>query len=227
MSITKDFLPKHPEVCVYQDDEMFRMNTDTMVLGEFLEVYRHDTILDIGTNQGVLLLYASFFGPQKMIGIDINERALDLAQRNMIANNIQEVEFHQVDAATYCKDPVDVIVCNPPYFQTKDDEKGKNPYLNLAKHEGELTLSKLIHSIDVNLKPNGKVYFLYQTSRLHEVMDEFLLHHMQIKVLKFIYDVRKEISNVVLIKAIKGGLPGLVVQKPIIITRTSSKVVSS
>ena len=33
------------------------------------------------------------------------------------------------------------------------------------------------------------------------------------------YDKNKEYSNVFLIKAIKGGLPGMVVEKPIIIER--------
>ena len=59
MAITKDYLPKHKDIVMYQDDTMFRINTDTMVLGEFLEVYKKDTVLDIGTNNGALLLYAN------------------------------------------------------------------------------------------------------------------------------------------------------------------------
>ena len=50
MSERIDYLPNHPNIKLYQDDEMFCINTDTMVLGEFIEVYRYDTILDIGTN---------------------------------------------------------------------------------------------------------------------------------------------------------------------------------
>ena len=38
MSITKDYLPQHPEITIYQDDEMFRINTDTMALGNFMEI---------------------------------------------------------------------------------------------------------------------------------------------------------------------------------------------
>ena len=39
---------------------MFCINTDTTVLGEFLNIYRNDTVLDMGTNNGALMIYASF-----------------------------------------------------------------------------------------------------------------------------------------------------------------------
>ena len=48
---------------------MFCINTDTQVLGEFLNIYKQDVVLEIGTNTGALLLYASKFNPKKMIGI--------------------------------------------------------------------------------------------------------------------------------------------------------------
>ena len=40
-----------------------------------------------------------------------------------------------------------------------------------------------------------------------------------VKKLKFVYDVNKDNSNVVLIKAVKGAKEGLIVEKPIIIDR--------
>ena len=82
MSRRLDYLPNHEEIKIYQDDEMFCINTDTMVLGEFLDIKKKDIVLDIGTNTGALLLYASKFKPKKLIGIDINEKALELAKEN-------------------------------------------------------------------------------------------------------------------------------------------------
>ena len=57
------------------------------------------------------------------------------------------------------------------------------------------------------------------TSRLQEVVDEMKKNKLRIKEMKFVYDVNKELSNVVLIKAVKGGNYGMKVSKPIIITR--------
>ncbi len=219
MALTKDYLPKHKEITIYQDDEMFRINTDTMVLGEFLNIYKEDTVLDMGTNNGALLIYASMHKPKKLIGLDINKNALVLAKKNLDCNNITNYELIHDNIITYKGEEVDVIICNPPYFKTKEEGLCDNEYKRLAKHEGELTLDKLILSIRRNLKNYGTLYFLYQTSRLQEVMNELKNNKFRVKSMKFVYDTNKEFSNVVLIKAVKGGNMGMNVEKPIIIDR--------
>ena len=216
--ITLDYLPR-TDIKLYQDDEMIRINTDTEVLGEFLEVYRKDTVLDMGTNQGALLLYAARFTPKKLIGLEINQRGCDLAKRNMELNNIPNYEIINGDIITYTADPVDVIICNPPYFKTDEHNKGNNKFLAIAKHEGDLTLDKLILSIKRNLKDNGTLFFLYVTPRLDEVLYELNKNNIIPKVIKFVYDHNKKTSNVFLVKAVKNAKKGLVVEKPIIIER--------
>ena len=216
--ITLDYLPR-TNIQLYQDDEMIRINTDTEVLGEFLEVYRNDTVLDMGTNQGALLLYASKFTPKKLIGLEINERGCELAKKNMELNNIINYEIINGDIITYTSTPVDVIICNPPYFKTDEHNKSDNKFLAIAKHEGILTLDKLIASIKRNLKDNGTLYFLYMTPRLDEVLAELNKNNIIPKVLKFVYDHNKKTSNIFLIKAVKNAKKGLVVEKPIMIDR--------
>ena len=219
MSIKKDYLPKHPNIPIYQDDEMFCINTDTMVLGEFLNIYKNDVVLDMGTNNGALLIYASLFNPKKLIGLEINEKALELAESNLKENNISNYELINDNIITYRGEEVDVIICNPPYFKTKKEDLCLNKYKALAKHEAELTLDKLILSIRRNLKNYGTLYFLYLSSRLDEVLDELRKNCFRVKIIKFVFDENKEYSNVVLIKAVKGGKYGMVVEKPIIINR--------
>lgn len=216
--ITLDYLPK-TNIQLYQDDEMIRINTDTEVLGEFLEVYRNDIVLDMGTNQGALLLYASRFNPKKLIGLEINQRGCDLVKKNMELNNIPNYEIINGDIITYTSTPVDVIICNPPYFKTDPHNRGDNKFLAIAKHEGDLTLDKLIASIKRNLKDNGTLYFLFMTPRLDEVLAELNKNNIIPKVLKFVYDTKKKTSNVFLVKAVKNAKKGLVVEKPIIIER--------
>ena len=211
------FLPNHKDYKIYQDDGMIGINTDTMLLGEFVEVYKEDTVLDFGTNTGALLLYASMFKPKKLIGVDINKQALDLAKMNMEVNNITNYELICNDITTYKNDEVDVIICNPPYFKTSDDNKSDNKALNLAKHEDSLTLDKLIVSIRRNLKNYGTLFMLFQTSRMQEVFTELTKNKFRIKEIKLCYDENKESSNVFLLKAVKGGSYGVVAKKPVII----------
>ena len=219
MAVRIDYLPNRENYKMYQDDTLFCINTDTFVLGEFLNIYRQDTVLDIGTNTGALLLYASRFNPKKMIGIDINEKAIELARKNMELNNINNCELIVADGNTYQGEEVDVIIFNPPYFKAREEDKSKNEYLSLAKHETNFSLPSMIDCIARNLKNNGTLYFLFQTSRMNEVLKLLDKKHLVVKELKFVYDVNKENSNVFMIRAVKNAKEGMVVTKPIIITR--------
>lgn len=217
--IKKDYLPGHKEIIVYQDDTMFRMNTDTEVLGNFLSIHKNDTVLDMGTNQGALMLYASLFNPKKIIGLEINTEALKLAKMNMEENNIKNYELINDNIITYQNELVDVIICNPPYFKTKEDNKALNNFKNLAKHEGDLTLELLVKSISRNLRDGGELYFLNLSSRLDEVLECLRKYNLMPKIVKFVHDMNKNYSNVFLVKCIKNADQGMVVEKSVIIKR--------
>ena len=52
--LTLDYLPNHIDIKIYQHKKMFRINTDTCLLGEFLDFKDDLSVLDIGTNNGAL-----------------------------------------------------------------------------------------------------------------------------------------------------------------------------
>ena len=119
--LTLDYLPKHDGIKIYQSKNMFRINTDTTLLGEFIVVRNNDRILDIGTNNGALLIYASLQGRKcELNGIDINKEALEIAKLNMKENNLN-ADFFNIDGKVfYDEKGFDVIICNPPFFKMKD-----------------------------------------------------------------------------------------------------------
>ena len=88
-NLSKDYLPGFPSITLYQHKKMFRVNTDTSLLGHYLKVKKGDRVLDIGTNNGALLLYASFYEPSLLVGIDINKDALEIAKLNLESNKIE------------------------------------------------------------------------------------------------------------------------------------------
>jgi len=54
-----------------------------------------DSVMDIGTGSGILLIAAAVFGAKKLFGIDIDEVAVDIARQNLLLNHI-EPEIFQV-----------------------------------------------------------------------------------------------------------------------------------
>jgi ribosomal protein L11 methyltransferase len=50
---------------------------------------RGDHILDVGTGSGILTIAAAKLGARMVVGIDKNERAVEIARRNLILNKIE------------------------------------------------------------------------------------------------------------------------------------------
>ena len=138
MKMTYDYLPG-TQIYLHQRKDMFRMNTDTALLGNFMKVKEDETVLDIGTNNGALLLYASQYTKGKLIGIDIQQEACNLAIQNLKNQNIENFEVICSDIADVQMDSVDVIVCNPPYFRVNNNQQlNENEYKN--SHEFDIHL---------------------------------------------------------------------------------------
>ena len=112
---TFDYLPG-TQIYLYQHKKMFRTNTDTALLGHFMKVRKKDTVLDIGTNNGALLLYANIHEPKQLIGVDIQHDACELARYNMEYHSIHNVTIVEGDVLTMDLPRVSCVVCNPPYF---------------------------------------------------------------------------------------------------------------
>ena len=74
-----DYLP-NTHIYLQQKEDMFRINTDTHLLGNFMKINKQDRVLDIGCNNGALLLYASQY-TNKLVGIDILPEAIELAKK--------------------------------------------------------------------------------------------------------------------------------------------------
>lgn len=205
MEYTLDYLP-NTDIYLYQRKDMFRFNTDTHLLGNFLYIKAGESVLDIGTNNGALLLYASKKTSGKLIGIDIQEEACAVAQKNMEYHQLKNYEILCNDIKLVTLPQVDVIVCNPPYFNDLSIEQmNKNEYLKIARHEQYLSLQDLIQQVDYLLKDKGRFYLIHRASRIVDIIRELNQHQLEIKTMQFIYDENNDEAHGVLIETVKNG----------------------
>lgn len=212
---TLDYLP-NTDIHLYQDREMFRINSDTRYLGEFIKINKSDIVLDIGTNNGALLLYANKLGCKKLIGVDINSKAIELCRENMELNNISMYELYNCKVQELDIDKVDVIVCNPPYFNS--GRRKNNIDLKNARHDDNLSVKDLASSCSRLLKDDGEVFIVYKSSDFINLIECFNKYNFGVREIKFIYDENKENSNCFLLRAKKGYKNDVKVLNPIIIT---------
>lgn len=185
-----DYLPG-TKIYLKQRSDMFRINTDTHLLGKFMEINKKDRVLDIGCNNGALLLYASQYSHQ-LVGIDILEEAIVLARENLTMNNVQ-AQLYNVKAQDFNDEPFDKIVCNPPYFNTKENgNKNMNYFLEVARHDKYLPLDELFECFKRLIKDNGTVYMVHRPSYLAMILDIAKNYKFKCIKMKMIYDENKQ-----------------------------------
>ncbi|MBQ5443667.1 MAG: methyltransferase domain-containing protein [Erysipelotrichaceae bacterium] len=212
-----DYL-KYIDLPFDQEGSRYKVNSDTVALGMFLDPMKGKSVLDIGTNTGALLLYAHQKGAAFLHGVDIHEDALKKAEENLkeyssdyklYKSRIQDLEI----------DPVDVIVCNPPFFEMNNVTD--DIYMKEAMFEESLPLDELFKSFRRCMKANGEVYLIYQADRFPELYDMCKTYKLKIMKMAFVHDVSSLHALRVLAKLKIGPMSKVKVLKPILIDKGS------
>lgn len=215
IKMRKDHL-KNTDITLYQDEKLFKYNSDTTALGMSLDPMKGKTVLDIGTNNGALLIYAYIQGAKKLIGCDVFEEALEIARKNL--------EMHTDDFKLYLSrvqdldiKPVDVIICNPPYFEMNSARNDK--YYRMAMFEESLPLEDMFKSFRRLMKDNGVVYTLYPADRFPELFAMAIKYKMKFMKIRFVHDKRKEFALRVIVKMKIGPMTKTRILNPIYIDK--------
>ena len=104
------------------DELVYVPSDDTFLLAENLDINYGDSVLEIGTGTGLVAMYASKL-TDKVIATDINFNALELAEKNLKKNNINNVELIFGNLFEPLKNrKFDVIIFNTPYLPTCEEE---------------------------------------------------------------------------------------------------------
>lgn len=214
-----DYLPG-TDIYLYQHRDMFRMNTDTALLGHFMRIKEFDTVLDIGCNNGALLLYASRFTKGKLIGVEIQEEACKLAKMNLDYHKLENSEIHCIDAAEFICEPCDVVVCNPPYFKvTSVNQLNESEAKRIARHETSLDFDTLAAKVSQCLKENGRFYLVHRCDRIADLLCTLRKYDLELKTMQLIRDENNNQAHGILIEAVKHGKSGCTVLKEHIVKR--------
>ncbi len=104
-------------------DLVLGVNLPTQFLASCIVPLLHSrSALDLGTGCGTLALQMASY-VERVVGTDINERALEFAALNAALNNRPNLEVRQGDRFEPVRDEqFDLIVANPPFFLTRSSK---------------------------------------------------------------------------------------------------------
>lgn len=126
-------------------------------------------ILDIGTGSGcIAIALAKKIPHAKVFAMDVSEKALRVAKRNALANDV-EVHFIEADILKVQdhKDKYDIIVSNPPYVRELEKQEMNK---NVLEHEPDMALfvpnedpllfyNRIVQFSLDHLSPGGMLFF--------------------------------------------------------------------
>lgn len=158
-----------------------RQDTEILV-GEVMKVARSgDYILDMCTGSGCIgITIAKKFPEVKVLGIDVSEKALAVAEKNKHNLEADNIDFMLSDLFEKLNQDItfDIIVSNPPYIPTKvidglqDEVRLHDPILALDGSEDGLKYYRNISSeASMYLEPDGWLCFEIGAEQALDVSD--------------------------------------------------------
>ncbi len=149
--------------------------TDAIVLANFSNARKKDSLIDLGTGCGIIpLLMLRDGNLSAATGVDISEEACSLAQTtkdelaldkftviNSDLNDLKgKIEFGRHT----------LITCNPPYKAENAGLKNPNERLRVARHEVACTLEDIVSVASKLLQTSGRFCICQRPERMAELM---------------------------------------------------------
>ena len=199
-------------VKVYQDEQLYKFTSDAIKLAKFCNIKHTDNVLDMCAGCGVVGLYAySLVKCNKIYFNDIQQEMCDLINKNIALNGLEDCatvlnkDLNDLVVADFGK-PLDVIVCNPPYFKVNGKIKADHK-VAMCRHELTTNLNQIITKASNLIKNSGKFYIIIPADRLIECVVLLSASGFEIKNMEMFYT--NEAATVCVLENVKGGKSGV------------------
>ncbi len=208
---------------IIQSDEVFCFSLDAVLLAHFCTVPgARGRIIDLCSGNGIVPLLLSTRTNAAIRGLEIQARLADMALRSVQHNQLQhQIEMTEGDLRTVDQWPdlgtYHLVTVNPPYLALDGGDVSDNRYLAGARHELDCTLSDVVRSAALLLRPGGKLAMVHRPHRLAEIILQMADQQLQVKRLRFVHPRVHAEANMVLIEATKGGRSDLRLLPPLIV----------
>ncbi|MDE6108525.1 MAG: methyltransferase [Oscillospiraceae bacterium] len=190
------------------DENCFPLGRDSLELGEFCTLKPGQTAADLGCGAGLLLLLCARREPSlTLTGVEVDPHAAELARRNLQENGLRGEIFTGDLREIGPANPADLVISNPPWYPDGSGKEGGPGRM------GGCTLPELCHAAAGALKPKGRFALVYRPEGLVDLLLALREAGLEPKRLKLCAHAPDKSPYAVLVEAVKGGKPGLEVNK--------------
>ena len=215
-----NYLLAYNNMKIIQRKDMFNFSLDTVLLSQFCTINKDvKNIVDFGTNNAAIPLLLSKRTLKKIIGIEIQDEAVDLARRNVEMNDLNDqIEIVHGDIKDVVKElpKAQLIVCNPPFFKVGENSNlNDNEYLTIARHEIKIDLEGIISAAAYLLDNKGRFAIVHRPDRMIDILNIMQKYDIEPKRIRFVYPKMNRDSHVLLVEGMYKGKKGLKIEPPL------------
>ncbi len=205
---------------IIQNPDGYCFTSDSVLLANIAKVGKKDRVADLCTGSGVVaLLVAAKYTPASVVGVELQPRLADMAERSVLLNGAENV-VKIVNAPVQGISKIigngfDVVTVNPPYGEMTEKE---NPLEEeICKAEYRLTMEEVIAESANILRYGGAFYMIHKTRRLSDAIFYMRKYGIEPKKIYFVYPKKNKNSDTFIVEGKRGGKSGLTVPEPLIV----------
>ncbi len=206
-----------------QDTEQFCFGVDAVLLSDFARVADNDRVIDLCSGNGIVpVLLSGKTKASSIIGVELQEGPVSLAQRSIERNNLVgrvsmvHGDLREIDSLLP-ENTCEVVTCNPPYVKVGCALQNPDSVVATARHEISCTLENAVRAAAYLLCPKGRVYFVHRPDRLADVFGTFRQYGIEPKTLRMVHAYFDRPPVLILVEGVLGGGAQLRVLPPLFI----------
>lgn len=206
-----------------QNSEGFCFGVDAVFLSDFARVKPGESVLDLGTGNGIIpILLSAKTGGKHFTGLEIQNKTADMARRSVAYNGLEdkvEIVTGDIKEAAELFKPAffDVITTNPPYMLAEHGLRNPDSSKAIARHEVLCSLDDILRESMKLLQDKGRFYMVHRPFRLTEIMIKMNYYKIEPKRIQFIHPYIDKEPVLVLIEGVRGARSRVTVEPPIVI----------
>lgn len=205
---------------ILQDDTLFKLGTDSVLLSAFPKISGRRRVCDLGCGTGALLiLLAARNREAVMDGVEIIPEAAQLARRNVLLNGLQNrinivTGDLRMPPSSLARGGYDLVISNPPYFSKTGGRKPSGEALANSRAEYSCTIDDICKTASLLLRPWGFLSVVFRTERLIDLYLSMRKSGIEPKRERLVYYRKGYPPAFALVEGRRGGKASLTIEPP-------------
>ena len=205
---------------LHLDASAFRLGTDAVLLGDFAKPPRGAAVCDLCAGSGAVGLLLLDRDPSLTVtALELREEGCALMEKSAAENGLGD-RFRPVrgdlrrirellSAGSFSQ-----VVCNPPYYPLGRGYAPEREAEAVARTELCCTLEEVCSAAAWLLRTGGCLWMVYLPERLTDLLCALRACKLEPKLLQPVCPRPGAAPSLLLLKAVRGGKPGLKWEKP-------------